>query len=175
MDTFSHGFWVGAIYKVLGRKINKKFNIWLAVWWGIFPDILSFTISSVWLLWVLLAGQSSLAELPRPDTIREIDAPFVYAITLILYNLSHSLIVFLLVAVLVTLAVKRIAWEMFGWLLHILMDMPTHALDFWPTPVLWPLFDWQLPGFNWEIKPWFWLINYLAIILVFLWFKFKKS
>ena len=55
---------------------------------------------------------------------------------------------------------------MLGWGLHILIDIPTHSYQFYPTPLLWPVSSWKFNGFSWT-TPWFIIVNYLAILLVY--------
>ena len=58
-------------------------------------------------------------------------------------------------------------WEMFGWFIHILMDIPTHTGLLYPTLFLWPLSDWYVDGNSWGTK-WFMVINYSVLLIVFL-------
>lgn len=61
-----------------------------------------------------------------------------------------------------------------AWFLHILMDIPTHTYRFYPTPFLWPVSDVKLNGFSWA-TPWFMIVNYSIIILIYLYFYLKKQ
>ena len=174
MDPISHGFWTAVVYKAAGSKTKKRFNLKKAVCWGVCPDFLAFTIPSVWLIYALIVGKMNLSNSPRPDTITAADSQFVYDITLILYNFSHSLVTFLIIFVLAYVFFKKIFWELGGWLMHILIDIPTHPIDFYPTPFLWPISDYRFSGLNWE-EPKFMIINILATILVLLAFRLKKQ
>jgi len=54
MDIFSHGLWAIVAYKgtndfVLKPKSKKSLKVWLAAFWGIFPDLFSFAIPFVWI------------------------------------------------------------------------------------------------------------------------------
>ena len=44
---------------------------------------------------------------------------------------------------------KRPYWLMAGWGLHILVDIPTHAETFFPTPFLWPVSSFHVNGISW--------------------------
>lgn len=90
--------------------------------------------------------------------------------------MSHSLIIFGIVLGLIYVILKRFPWEMMGWLLHVLIDIPTHSYAFYPTPFLWPLSDVKLGGLSWA-NPWFMAVNYAAIIIVYiiLWRTGKKK
>lgn len=61
-----------------------------------------------------------------------------------------------------------------GWLLHILMDIPSHSYDFYPTPFLWPISDFKINGFHWG-TPWFMITNYSLIIISYLILYFLKK
>jgi hypothetical protein len=84
------------------------------------------------------------------------------------YNYTHSLIFFLVVLAIVLIARKgKVYWPMFGWLLHILIDIPTHR-GFYETPFLFPLSGFRFThGISWG-HPVFMIINYSALILVYL-------
>jgi membrane-bound metal-dependent hydrolase YbcI (DUF457 family) len=91
----------------------------------------------------------------------------------LLYSISHSAVVFFAVFSIAFLIFRRPIWELGGWLFHILLDIPTHSYRFYPTPFLWPLSDWKFGGFSWA-TPWFLVLNYTAIIAVYL-FHRKKN
>jgi hypothetical protein len=171
MDTFSHGFWIWAAFKAAKTKSQKPINIFAAVWWGIWPDIVSFGIASLWIIYALIIGQVSFSDMPRPDTIEASQAPKIFLITQFLYNFSHSLVVFSVIFIFVCWYFRKIVWELLGWLLHIFMDIPTHASYFFPTPIFWPVSDWTYHGFNWEEYPLFWILNFSAIALVYVIYK----
>lgn len=175
MDIFSHGLWAGAAYKAVNKKAKKPLNAWLAGFWGIFPDLFAFTIPFVWLFWNLAFGGLSFSEIPRPDAVEPApqDALPIFHLASLLYSISHSAIVFLAVFGAVFLIFRRPIWELGGWFIHILLDIPTHSYQFYPTPFLWPLSDWTVNGFSWG-TPWFLIPNYVAIITVYLLLRSRK-
>lgn len=136
MDIVSHGLW-GAI--AFGRKSRSSF--WLAFVIGLAPDLLSFGV--LWMAVLLgLAEQPDFSFGPPPES----SIPhYVHH----LYNFTHSFIVFLAVFLLMWFLLKRPAWELSAWGLHVLVDVPTHSYAFFPTPILWPLFDWKFNGWQW--------------------------
>ncbi|MBI2514658.1 hypothetical protein HYV91_00495 [Candidatus Wolfebacteria bacterium] len=171
MDIFSHGLWAGAGAKA----VNLKLNFWLAFFWGVFPDLFAFAIPFVWVITNLILGNLTPADLPRPE---ESEPPsqntlWIFRLASSLYNLSHSLVVFFLIFGIVFIIFKRPFWEMSGWLLHILFDIPTHSYRFFPTPFLWPLSGFKLDGFSWA-HPWFIALNYGTLLIVY-WFLRKRS
>ena len=79
---------------------------------------------------------------------------------------------FLLVFGIATILTRRIVFEMMGWLLHILIDIPTHSFRYYATRFLWPVSDYRIDGIAWW-TPWFWAATYAALVLVYfvLWKK----
>ena len=176
MDIFAHGLWAGAAYKAVNKKAKKPLNVWLAGFWGIFPDLFAFTIGFTWLFGSIIFGDMSFADLPRPEAVEPApqDTLPIFRLTSLLYSMSHSAIVFLIVFGVVFLILRRPLWELGGWFIHILLDIPTHSYQFYPTPFLWPLSGWKFDGFSWGTW-WFLIPNYIAIILVYLFLRKKKK
>lgn len=156
MDIVSHGLW-GAV--AFGRRNRSSF--WLAFSIGLAPDLLSFGV--LWTAVVL-----GLAE--RPDfshgTPPESSIPqYVHH----LYNVTHSFIVFLVAFLLTWSLLKRPLWELGAWGLHVLVDVPTHSYAFFPTPILWPLFNWKFDGWQWT-TPIILVPNFVLLAMVYAWF-----
>lgn len=108
----------------------------------------------------------------------------MFRVASVLYQYSHSIVIFfwLFFAIIVYRYIRRpipgttrfrlhehwwlVPWEMLGWLLHILSDIPTHSYRFYPTPFLWPLSSFKFDGFSWG-TPWFLIANFTALIIVY--------
>ena len=156
MDIVSHGLW-GAV--AFGRRNRSSF--WLAFFIGLAPDLLSFGV--LWTAVVL-----GLAE--RPDfshgTPPESSIPqYVHH----LYNVTHSFIVFLVAFLLIRFLLRRPLWELGAWGLHVLVDVPTHSYAFFPTPILWPLFNWKFDGWQWT-TPTILIPNFVLLAMVYAWY-----
>lgn len=167
MDVLAHGLWTGAAYKAAQMEEKEKLKVGWAVFWGVFPDIFAFGPAFLFLFYhALILGEGFGAFSPhaRFEQLAGHQAPLI-DLSGSLYNLSHSLFIFAAVFGAVWLFNKKPVWELCGWLLHILMDIPTHSYRFFPTPFLWPFSDWKLNGFSWG-TPWFMALNYgfLAIL-----------
>ena len=154
MDTLAHGLWGGAGFYVSGRK---KFAV--AFLLGMAPDLLSFGVyfaaHPVWLAERLLGGASGpppLSTLP----------PYLFAA----YNLTHSLILWALLFGLFGMALRRPPWVWLAWGLHIVCDIPTHNMRFFPTPYLWPFRTPFVNGISWA-TPGFMAANYAALAAVY--------
>ncbi len=175
MDIVSHGIWPVLAAKTVDKKFKSRLNLRLAFFFGVFPDLFAFTLPFVLLLWNLAFQGTFDFNMKQPQEIE--GAPqnaFPLAnITYKLYQISHSAIVFALVFFLVFLFLKRPVFEMLGWFMHILMDIPTHTYKFFPTPFLWPVSDFKVNGFSWA-APWFLILNYGLIITAYLILRFKK-
>ena len=176
MDIFSHGLWAGAAYKAINKKAKKPLNVWFAGFWGIFPDLFAFTIPFIWLFGNIIFGGMSFSDLPRPDSVEPApqDTLPIFRLTSLLYSISHSAIIFLIVFGITFLIFRRPIWELGGWFIHILLDIPTHSFQFYPTPFLWPLSGWKFDGFSWGTL-WFLIPNYIAIIAVYMLLRRKRK
>lgn len=170
MDLISHALWSSALFKYLNLRSKKKnkFNLWKAAIFGMFPDIVSFVIPSLIILPVLILKNgfnvnNLTATLQTPS--------YTYIIEL-LYNISHSLVIFAIVFMLILLIFKKPIWILFGWLLHILIDIPTHLLSHFPTPMFWPISNFKINGIIYWREPLFMVID--IVLLTIVWFIILK-
>lgn len=155
MEIVAHGLWTAAAAIAARGSTGVHLRTGWAVWWGVFPDVLAFGPMIAAGLWLRLAGG------PHQGHIH-LGVP--------LYPAGHSLLVFLAAFGLASLLARRPVFEMLGWLLHILIDIPTHSLSYYATRFLWPLSDFRIDGIAWW-TPWFWAATYgaLAVVYVLLW------
>ncbi|MEK7134770.1 MAG: hypothetical protein AAB805_00625 [Patescibacteria group bacterium] len=158
MDTLSHGLW-GAI--VAGRKTRRDF--WAAFAFGVLPDVLSFGI--VFASVIFEFNQHVLGEPPPMESIP--------AYVFLLYNITHSLIVFVAVFGIVWVVRRRVYWPLAAWGLHILVDIPTHAYAFFPTPFLWPVSDFKIDGMPWS-SPYIFIPNVVLLGVLYAWFFIQR-
>lgn len=172
MDILAHTLWANAAAKganaVFENKGNKKFHI-SAGWtgfWGVFPDLFAFTIPFLLRFYLILVEQDSILNFFDRTNRGVGGAEDSFSIAQTLYQYSHSLIIWASVFMIVWLIYKRPRYELFGWALHILIDIPSHVLAFYPTPFLFPISDYRFPyGVSWG-NYWFMVINYSALLLV---------
>ncbi len=96
MDTLAHGLWATAAAKANNRFAQRKFRTGWFVFWGVLPDLFSFTPAVAWLLWQVIIEGIPFAKVPRPELLPpEVRMTFpVFRLTNALYHLSHSLIIF---------------------------------------------------------------------------------
>ena len=152
MDIFAHGFWTYAVF-------NKKKYRWLATLFGVLPDLLSFGPLFAYMLFKGLKFVKD--ENAIPD--------YVFAI----YSLTHSLIIFFIVTLVVYLILRKFPWPMLGWGLHILIDIPTHTTTFFPTPFLWPISNLRVNGIAWSNQT-FMMVNYAALIIFYAYIFYSR-
>jgi hypothetical protein len=165
MEIVAHGLWAAAAAITAKRSAKTRVHVGWAVWWAAFPDVLAFGPAIAAGLWLRLAGGPNAG--PADGHL----LPHVH-VGLPLYPAGHSLIVFLLVFGIASILARRIVFEMLGWLLHILIDIPTHSFSYYATRFLWPVSDYRVDGIAWW-TPWFWAATYAALVLVYfvLWKK----
>jgi hypothetical protein len=161
MDIISHGLYGGIAF---GRK--SKFSYWKAFFFGVLPDLLSFGIFTTFTVLGLASGPDWTSGPPDPSAI----PGYVHQ----LYDVTHSLVVALGVFGLVWLVTKKPMLELLAWPLHILVDIPTHSSEFFPTPFLWPLSDFSIDGVSWG-QPIIFIPNVLLLIALYTWFWSRKS
>jgi len=160
MDIFSHGLWGGI---ALGRRNKKSFI--KAFVFGVAPDLLSFGFFFV----LMLLGISQ-----RPDfSVEPPSADLIPGYVHILYNITHSLIVFMLLFGVLFLVFRKPVWEFLAWGLHILIDIPTHSYEFFPTPFLWPVSDFTVDGRGWA-APEIFFPNVVLLLALYAWFFISK-
>ena len=178
MDILAHTLWANAGVRVAnavaeknlptGRQEKKSFHIspgW-TTFWGIFPDLFAFTIPFLARFYFIFIGQNSFSVFFRRTEGGMGGAEDGLSIAHTLYQYSHSLVIWAVVFAVVWAVFKRPRYELLGWALHILIDIPSHVLAFFPTPFLFPISDYRFPyGIQWS-NQWFMIINYSALLLV---------
>lgn len=144
MDTPAHGIWTWIIF-------HNNPLVWLAVLFGILPDLLSWGIYTIW--------PKKGFDWKNPDW------SLMPNWIMTLYGITHSLFVVAVVFAIVYLIFKEIPLFLLAWPLHIFIDIPTHDKAFLPTPFLWPLSNYKFAGISWGQK-WFMTANWSAIVIV---------
>ena len=153
MDTLSHALYGKGLFGY------KKYR-WYSFFFGILPDIFSFGIYFIYLI------VFSEFEFGRPS--REELPYWVYD----LYDISHSMVTALVFIAIAYKINKDFAWPMLAWPMHIIVDFFTHSIEFFPTPILWPISDYRFDGIPWS-NPYVWFGNIACIIILFV-YRTKK-
>lgn len=154
MDIFAHGLWS---YAALHKDPHAK----TAIVVGMLPDIIPFApilISRV------IKGTFKFSAPPHNPG----DIP---GIAYQVYDITHSFITILVVFALIAILTRKFYLFLLAWPLHILLDIPTHTSEFFPTHFLYPLSSFHVSGISWG-RPWFMLLNYSALLIVYLFLIF---
>ena len=166
MDVLAHTLWTNALFHV--KYHNQRRQRYIAAFFGVVPDLISFVPLTIYL--------SLHFEKFSPTAFVDTSVwAFNYASQS--YNYTHSMVIFLAVFLIVT-AIRRgkVYWPMFGWALHILIDIFTHK-DFFETPFLFPLSNYTNHHAIIWAHPIFMIVNYslMALVYVFLfWYQSKQ-
>ncbi len=158
MDFFSHVLWTYVLFRSLGFAEQDRV---LASFFGVLPD-LAFVFAGL-----LLAGKYWLAD----RSFKRI-RPRVFAKGLLVYRSSHSLVSFAVFFVLASLLSGFPYWLSFGWMLHILLDLGTHkGSPVEPQKPFFPFWNFSVKGWIWWRNPYFLIINWALLALVFFGFS----
>lgn len=160
MDVISHGLWGSVLF---GR--NNKKNFLTAFLFGIGPDVFAFAPLFIGALFGFLGVPQFTSGPP--------DAALVPSFVYRLYTISHSLIIFALVFLVVWFIRRKPLWLMLPWPLHIFFDIPLHDIHFFPTPFLWPISGVRIDGVSWA-HPWIVIPNISILIILYAWFFFSR-
>ncbi len=164
MDILAHTLWANYGSRIANRVINKKnhknakpipkIKVFWASFFGVAPDFFAFTIP-------FIMGVLSGSFFDHHGPMRE-----GFSLAAFLYQYSHSLVIWAVVFVIVWFLYKRPRFELCGWLLHILIDIPSHTLSFFPTPLFFPFSEYRFPyGLPWSNK-YYMIINYSLLLIV---------
>ena len=144
----------------MGRRNSR--NFWWAFGIGVAPDIFSFGIFSGMAVLGLASNPGWSAGPPPASLI----PPYVH----LLYNITHSLIIFALVFFVVWFLRQKPFLPLLAWGIHILMDIPTHSTEFFPTPFLWPFFNnIRFDGIPWS-NPVIFIPNVVLLVVLYIYF-----
>jgi len=169
MDPFSHALWAGGLAKIinLNKNIKLKFNFWGVAFFGVFPDVVAFIIPYIVWFFGLIFGTYKLSNISlnllHPTTIQ---FPYDHLVSQ-LYFVSHSLVIFVFIFLIVSLIFKKPVWIMFGWLLHIVIDIFTHVREYYTPPILWPVSNWTIGGLIFWRNSWFIFLNFILLIIFY--------
>lgn len=161
MDFISHAMWGGVAF---GRRSRKAFLAAAGI--SLLPDLLTEGLFGI--LHLMGIGDMPSWDMGHPDIV----AYPMWA--QYLYDGTHSLVVFTLAFFLVWILARKPVWVMAAWGIHILIDIPTHSMELFPTPFLWPLSDFKVDGVGWG-NPIVLVADVLLLLAVYsLWLALTK-
>lgn len=158
MEVVAHSLWAAAAAVAAKRSAGIGSRVGWTVWWAVFPDVLAFGPPLAAGLWLRFAGLGSGSTAGHVLPHMHIGLP--------LYPAGHSLIVFLLAFGIAAVLAGRVVLPILGWLLHILIDIPTHSFGYYATRFLWPISDCRIDGIAWW-TPWVWATTYILLAAVY--------
>jgi len=174
MDIFAHALWAGAGAMLARRhcsKIAPRITprvVVLTITLAALPDLFHLLPIIGWWLF----GSGSLATLHSYAIALPTNEPPLPAIVAIwshqLHCVAHSAVVAGAVTAVVWAVQRRLWLPLLGWWSHIVIDVFTHSVDFYPSPVLYPFTQRGFDGLAWN-TPWFMAANYVALAAVGLW------
>lgn len=161
MDVLSHWLW--------GQGLARGRVSWkIAGPMGILPDLVAFIPASI---------ASSMDGMERVKVDESTVTADVHPLAWEIYQISHSAVYATLACLLTYLWIKNKGLPRFlekhvsadnagnmalmiwlPWFAHIITDIPTHTINFFPTPFLNPISDWMFDGVRWSV-PWVWFTN----------------
>lgn len=174
MDVLAHTLWTNAgarganaLYKKYGKP--RRLHVGWTAFWGVFPDFFAFTFTFIGVFYRLI-----FQGVPLSRAREGMLSPSGFDLAAYLYQYSHSLVIWVVVFFIVWIVCKRPRLELLGWALHILIDIPSHAIGFYATPFLFPISDYRFPyGVSWA-NTYFMIINYASLVIVWTGIAIKK-
>lgn len=156
MDFLAHALWTQLMYHQ--SPLPERL---LAVGLGVAPDALAF---GPLMVRQYLAKKRTFGKVDETtyDQLNRSIPRWVFRI----YDVTHSLPVWLAGFLIWYWLAGAVPWPAFAWLLHILVDIPTHTRRFFPTPFGWPFWSYRFDGINWGVR-WFMVLNYTACALMY--------
>ena len=163
MDVVSHALWGRVLTR---RRVNPYFAMGI----GIMPDLVAFIPQSA-SNWINGVDSKRVTA----DSVTS-DMPLAWDI----YQWSHSLFVAGIIFFLLWLFFSKnktfslgiyrsnssrndAFFLMIPWFWHILLDIPGHSIEFFPTPFLHPLSDFMIDGVRWS-TPWFFFPQIILVL-----------
>ena len=164
MDTISHALWGKGFFGYRGKPYWSLF-------FGALPDLFSFGLYTIITLLLNPEGM----QYGKPEFTND---HYIHT----LYGCTHSLFIATICVVIVYMFLnKNFAFAMLAWPLHILIDIPTHTIDYFPTPILFPLgeiwtiLDIKFNGVSWG-KPYVFIPNVAGLIILYIYrFYIRKD
>ena len=157
MDTFSHALWGKGLFGY------RKFY-WYPVFFGIFPDMISFGVFGI----VKFLFNPKSMQFGKPE-LSEIPV-WVHS----MYDFSHSMVIAMIFVLIFFKFDKNLFFASLAWPFHIILDFFTHSIEYFPTPILWPISDYKFDGIPWSNKYVFGA-NLIGLIVLFSYRFFKKK
>ena len=155
MDILAHALW-GLIF-----FDSLDMNLYLIILFSLLPDFSAFSFEFVKLILGFKKFPHSKEEARKkiPRYVGKI------------YNFTHSLVLVGCLFLILFIFYRSFSWYILPWILHILLDIPSHPRDFFGTPIFYPFSSYKFDGYEWG-KKWFMIVNYsliaIGLVIVYL-------
>lgn len=175
MDIVAHTLWAAAGAAVIHRRRPLAPGAVIATLvLAALPDVVQLLPLAAW--WLFADG--SLAALRAYAVAGPGQEPVLPPLVGLLSHHLHCVMHSAPIASLVTLALwaaRRKLWiPLLGWWSHIVIDVFTHSVDYYPAPVLYPFTQRGFDGIAW-ITPWFMVLNYAALTAAGVWLLLSRK
>jgi hypothetical protein len=162
MDIITHVLWGLIVF-------HKLDNYWIVVIMSIFPDVVSFAFPYIQVLYSKKVRKnffSGLKKLWMKKGDMTADEMFggMPKIVRQIYNITHSMPLIGSIFLIVYLISPQSSYYVLPWLLHVIIDIPSHSKDNFSTQFLYPFSKFSIDGFP-STRPLFQIINYGLIVL----------
>ena len=166
MDIAAHALWAGAGALLARRRFDiKPGTVVATVVLAAIPDLVHLLPVLSWILF----GDGTAQALRGYVLATPGHEPWMPAWVVLashhLHCTMHSAVVAGAATLLSWLVMRGVWFPLWGWWSHVLIDVPTHSADFYPTPVLYPISERSFNGIAWNTA-WFMAVNYAALAAV---------
>lgn len=163
MDTLSHALWGRGLFGYRGYR-------WLPIFFGVFPDLLSF--GTLFVIRII-KGDLNYSGLPTLESLLQLE-PFPGWI-FVMDNITHSFVTAFFFISIMYYFKRELVWPMLSWPFHIVLDFAFHTKELFPVKLFWPLSDFYIDGISWS-HPAVWFSNGAGIIILFIYrWKAKQN
>jgi hypothetical protein len=169
MDILAHALWAGAGVTLAQRRwpVSPR-TAALTVALAVAPDL---PHALPILAWSALGAGTSAAVADYANALPGLEPALPEAVQFLSHHLhciGHSAVIAGVITALAW-AWRRSLWiPLLGWWSHIVIDVVTHSLDYYPSPVLYPITRQGFDGVAWN-APWFMALNYAALAAIYAW------
>ena len=156
MDVLAHALWTNLLFAEAPLPVRAT-----AIALSVLPDLIPFTPTAVSQFVKRKRGSADeKRQHQRPEDM--VFSRWAYRA----YDVTHSLFVWSAAFAVCYWIMQSVPWALFGWLGHILVDIPTHTRAFFGTPIFWPFSNYKYDGISWGER-WFMRLNYGGIVVMY--------
>ena len=117
MDTLSHALWGRGLFGYRGSR-------WLPIFFGVFPDLLSF--GTLFVIRII-KGDLNYSGLPTLESLLQLE-PFPGWI-FVMDNITHSFVTAFFFISIMYYFKRELVWPMLSWPFHIVLDFAFHTKE----------------------------------------------